>query len=41
MRDPGIEPGSHRFCLRFPSEALKEIAHLDRKGDSKEPLRFF
>jgi len=26
---------------RFPSEALKEIASRNRKGNSKEPLRFF
>jgi len=26
---------------RFPSEALKEIASWNRKGNSKKPLRFF
>ena len=25
------------FALRFPSEALEEIAHLKQEGDSKEP----
>jgi len=26
--------------VRFPSEAIEEIAYLNRKGNPKKPLRF-
>ncbi len=32
---------NNAVCARFPSEALKEIAPRNKKGNPKKPLRFY